>query len=429
MELEKQSSEPNISAQPSPCPGLAEVLPSWLDRAPIYGGAAYRALPRKQPYNGEWHALPLITKQDIKHHFPENFLGSSIRLEDLLASDRAELEHTSGTSEDRTPLLLPAGWWSEQEGRAFRLNAQVREVLAQHPGARRVSIVSPMCSNDICYTGVPSRSERVVGSSLFVALSRQPFLWSEREMARMVEEVRDWDPLFLDTAPSYAVAWALYCERNGVRLPSLKFILGSYEFVSVNHRRVLERVFGVPVHNLYGSTETGHLLMQDETGHLRPSRETACLEMVNTDDRGVGELVVTTLSNDLMPLIRYRIGDLVEMRETPAGPGYLVHGRAADAIRLADGSRVTVMDVDRQFEGLPGVAHYQLARLSATWRLRVIPDNGGMPAITAEELSVRLRRLLGGETVTVETASMLLPEKSGKFRLVYPGPQPFIALA
>jgi phenylacetate-CoA ligase len=278
-----------------------------------------------------------------------------------------------------------------------------------------------MCSNDICYTGVPSRSERVVGNALFVSLSRQPFLWDPRELARMAEETLDWDPVFLDTAPSYAVAFALYCERQGIRLPRLQFILGSYEFLSVNHRRILERVFGVPVYNLYGSTETGHLMMQDQTGLLAPSQETACLEMVNTDRRGIGELVVTTLSNDLMPLIRYRIGDLVSHEPTPHGLRFQVHGRAADAVRLADGRRVTVLDIDREFTGLSGVAHYQLAQVSDHWRLRIIPDQGGFTAETAGEISSRLSRLLEGPAVRVEQARLLLPEKSGKFRLVYPG--------
>ena len=87
----------------------------------------------------------------------------------------------------------------------------------------------------------------------------------------------------------------------------------------------------MPVFNLYGSTETGHLLMETERGEMRPSLETALLEVLNTDARGIGELAVTTLTNDFMPLIRYRIGDLVERHERPYYTSYVVHGRAADA--------------------------------------------------------------------------------------------------
>ena len=128
----------------------------------------------------------------------------------------------------------------------------------------------------------------------------------------MSAEAVVWNPEFLDVDPVYGVAFALYCEREGIRLPNLKFIIASYEFVSVVHRAILQRVFDVPVFNLYGSTETGHLLMEVENGEMRLSTETGFLELSDPDARGVGDLVVTTLSNNYMPLIRYRIGDLAK---------------------------------------------------------------------------------------------------------------------
>ena len=275
-----------------------------------------------------------------------------------------ELEHTSGTSEERTPLLLARGWWAEQEERALRLNRFVAGVLDEFPEARRVTINSPVCSGDICYTGVPSRRDRMVGNALFVSLSRYPFLWSEAELARMAAEAVEWQPQFLDVDPVYGVVFALYCERRGIRLPSLRFIVGSYEFVSAVHRRILERVFGVPVFNLYGSTETGHLLMEVGRGEMRPSLETALLEVLNTDAQGVGELAVTTLTNEFMPLIRYRIGDLVERHERPYYTSYLVHGRAKDAFVAPDGRRVTTWQIDQCVADVAGIAHYQLCSAS-----------------------------------------------------------------
>ena len=311
---------------------LGEVLPRWLREVPLYRRAG--DLPRlsgEAVSLAELRRLPLITKQDIRRDFPRNFLRAGVELEALLDEDLVELEHTSGTSEERTPLLLGRGWWAEQEERALRLNPYVARVLDEFPAARRVTINSPVCSGDICYSGVPSRADRVVGNALFVSLSRYPFLWSEAELARMAAEAVEWQPQFLDVDPVYGVVFALYCERRGIRLPSLRFIVCSYEFVSVAHRRILERVFGVPVFNLYGSTETGHLLMEAGRGEMRPSLETALLEVLNLDGQGIGELAVTTLTNDFMPLIRYRIGDLVERQERPYYTSYVVQGRAADA--------------------------------------------------------------------------------------------------
>jgi phenylacetate-CoA ligase len=402
---------------------LGRLLPRWLREVPLYqrpGGLVQ--LSGEAVSLAELHRLPLITKQDIRHNFPRNFLRAGVELDTLLDQDLVELEHTSGTSEERTPLLLGRGWWAEQEERTLRINPFVAAVLDEFPGARRVTINSPVCSGDICYSGVPSRADRVVGNALFVSLSRYPFLWGEAELARMAAETLEWQPQFLDVDPVYGVLFALYCERRGIRLPSLRFILGSYEFVSVMHRRILERVFGVPVFNLYGSTETGHLLMETTRGEMRLSLETALLEVLNTDSQGISELAVTTLTNDFMPLIRYRIGDLVERHERPYYTSYLLHGRAADAFIAADGRRVTTWQIDQCLADFSGVAHYQLCeRAGGEWLLRFVPDLTAPSAKAIEELRQRLARLLGvNGKLAVQQTDLLVPESSGKFRLGYP---------
>jgi phenylacetate-CoA ligase len=393
-----------------------QEIPLYRDLRPRIFPASPAALA------SQFSSLPTITKADIRRGFPANFLGPTADIDSLVDSGEIELEHTSGTSEERTPLLLPKGWWAEQELRALNLNENVAQWLRQSPSARRATINSPVCSGDIRYQGVPSRDNRIVGNSLFVSLSRFPFLWGEKELSRIASEIVDWDPEFLDVDPVYGVVFALHCERNQIRLPSLKFILCSYEYVSVVHRSIIERVFQVPVLDLYGSTETGHLLMQDEQDEMRPSLRTALFEVIERDDSGIGDLVVTTLSNPIMPLIRYRIGDLVEFLERPYGTRYILHGRSADAFRLSKGNRVTIRQVDQIFAGLTGIAHYQLVqRLAANWTLRIVPEMPGHPPAAISELQDRLSPLLGSpDSIEVQISTRLGPEKSGKFRLGYP---------
>ena len=400
---------------------LEEMLPRWLNQVPLYRGTA-TSLDRRSLVSEGFRRLPLISKADIRRGFPDNFLPDGVELEALLDLDLVELEHTSGTSEPRTPLLLARGWWAAQEERALRLNSFVAGVLDEFPEARRVTVVSPVCSGDICYKGVPSRAERAVGSALYVNLSRHPFLWSEAELARMAEETLAWQPQFLDVDPVYGMLFARYCERRGLRIPSLQFILSSYEYPSLTHRRILQRAFGVPVFNLYGSTETGHLLMETAHGQMAPSLETAHLEVIRPDASGVGELIVTTLTNDYMPLIRYRIGDLVEPVLEAGGIRYRVHGRLDDAVLTADGLRITPRQIDQCFEGLDGIAHYQLTRQPGNnWMLRFVPDETPPSGEETAELQRRLQTLLEGGSVALDPTDSLLAEASGKFRLVYPG--------
>ena len=171
--------------------------------------------------------------------FPQNFLPAGQALETLLENKLVELEHTSGTSEERLPVVFGRDWWNAQEERALRLNAFVAGVLDEHPAARRATLVPPACNGLTCPTVWMSREQRTVGNTLFVNLARIPFLLDDRELARMAGEISEWSPQFLDLDPVHGARLALYCEQRGLRFPSLRFVLCSYEFVSVVHRRIL----------------------------------------------------------------------------------------------------------------------------------------------------------------------------------------------
>ena len=366
-----------------------------------------------------FQGLPLLGKNAMRENFPQNFLGHETTLDALLAQNLVELEHTSGTMSERLPVIFARGWWDAQEQRALRLNSFAAKILAEFPAARRATITSPACNGLTCPTVWMSREQRIIGASLFVNLQRIPFLLSDAELERMATEIIEWQPQFLDTDPVHAVWFARFCERRGLKFPSLKFILGSYEFVSAVHKKILTRVFGVPVLNLYGSTETGHLLMENDGGKMQRSEATAFLEIVETDARGIGDLIVTTLSNDYMPLLRYRIGDLAEKISTPAGPRYIVHGRAKDALLAADGSRVTTWDVDQCFQNADGFTHYELRQTEdGNCVLRFIPDVVAPSAETLRQVTARLESLLQTHgKISAEAMPTLVPTASGKFRL------------
>lgn len=405
---------PETISAPTPWARLAKKLPQWR-QIPLY----HSRLADDTSSPEKFSRLPFVTKQELRENFPTNFLPPEKDLDALLAQGVAELEYTSGTSDERTPVLFRHGWWDEQERHALSLNPFIAGTLTKNPAARRATLTPPVCNGRACPTVWASHAQRIIGHTLYLNLARIPFTLTETEQARMTEEILDWSPAFLDMDPVHAVWFARYCEPRGIRFPSVRFILSSYEFLSVVHRRILERVFGVPVFNLYGSTEAGHLLMQDESGRMLPSGETAFLEIVAADATGVGELVATSLSNELMPLLRYRTGDLAEQR----GETYVLHGRARDALRSTDGRRVTTLEVDRCFQSTGEILHYELRQQpDGGCALRFIPDGDGPGAAELSSLVKRLESLLNpAGKIVVESVPMVIPSHSGKFRLTHPG--------
>ncbi len=402
---------PEIIHETAQASRIRELLPRWRN-VPLY-----RETLARQDFDPR--DLPIITKVEMRAGFPQNFLHSGKTLEELLAEQLVELEYTSGTSEDRLPVIFARGWWNEQEERALRSNKLVARVLDENPNARRATLTSPACNGLTCPTVWMSQTQRTLGNALFVNLARIPFVLSDAELERMAEEIAAWSPQFLDLDPVHGAWFALFCERKNIRFPSLRFVICSYEFVSVVHRRIIQRVFGVSVFNLYGSTETGHLLMENQAGEMKCSHATALLEIVDEDAAGIGTLLVTTLSNDYMPLLRYRIGDFAQRNTRPYSTDYIVHGRIRDALTSSSGTRVTTWQVDQCFAGVSGIAHYQLRQtLAGNFNLRYMPEYDGLTVDDLRVVKTQLEALLKN-TVTTESISTLLPEASGKFRLTF----------
>ena len=355
--------------------------------------------------------LPRITKSQLREHSPEGFLPAGISLKDLLARGLIEEESTSGTSGASVRVVFGQTWWGEQERRALVRSPFLAELFGNHSSLRRAVLTTPGCSGVSCYNRWLNLDQRTLGDSLFVNQSRIPFTLGEEKLAGMAKEVADWAPAFLDVDPVHGMWFALHCERHGLRFPSLRFILTSYEYTSVVHRAIMERVFGVPVISLYGSSETGHLLIEHD-GAMLPSPETAILESTATD--GIGELLVTTLTNPYLPLLRYEIGDYVEH----TAKGFAVHGRKRDALRAADGRTLTTRMIDQCFADVAGVAHYQLRqKADGAAHLFLLPETTGDNLTSAQaKLTSELGSILGAN-VTTESVGLIAPEDSGKFRL------------
>ena len=355
--------------------------------------------------------LPRITKSQLREHSPEGFLPAGISLKDLLARGLIEEESTSGTSGASVRVVFSQTWWGEQERRALIRNPFLARLLGEKTSLRRAVLTTPGCSGVSCYNRWLNLEQRTLGDSLFVNQSRIPFTLGEEKLAGMAKEVADWAPAALDVDPVHGAWFALHCERHGLRFPSLRFILTSYEYTSVVHRAIMERVFGVPVINLYGSSETGHLLIEHD-GAMLPSPETAILESTATD--GIGELLVTTLTNPYLPLLRYESGDYVEHTAN----GFAVHGRKRDALRAADGRTLTTRMIDQCFTDVTGIAHYQLRqKADCSAHLFLLPAVEGDDLTSAQaKLTSELGSILGAN-VTTESVGLIAPEDSGKFRL------------
>jgi phenylacetate-CoA ligase len=198
--------------------------------------------------------------------------------------------------------------------------------------------------------------------------------------------------------------------------------LTAYELCSELHRRRIREAFECPVFGVYGATEFGALALQCEAGRYHVNPESYIVELQPVAG-AVGELLVTSLDKKVMPLLRYRTGDLAIAADGPCSCAWSetgtlasLEGRMADAISRADGERVTVGAVDRAVASATDeVVTYCVVQTGRGYRFEYLPAEG-FGGGSIDRVVEALRELFGGE-VRAERRRELLPAGSGKFRL------------
>jgi len=141
-------------------------------------------------------------------------------------------------------------------------------------------------------------------------------------ISEQVSWLRREKPDYLLTHPSVLSELAMYCQREGVQLPSLREVRTISEALPDGLRELCKKTWGVELVDAYSTIELGYLALQcPEHEHYHVQSEGVLLEVLDDDGRScapgeVGRVIVTDLHNYAFPLIRYEIGDYAEVGES-----------------------------------------------------------------------------------------------------------------
>jgi len=157
-------------------------------------------------------------------------------------------------------------------------------------------------------------------------------------------------PDYLLSYPSNVAELARRSLARGARLPGLREVRTMGEALGPEVRGLCRQAWDVPVTDVYSSDEAGYIALQcPDHEHYHVQSEGLLVEVLDEDSQPsspgrIGRLVVTTLHNFAMPLVRYEIGDFAEAGEPcRCGRGLPVLtkilGRSRNMLVLADGTR------------------------------------------------------------------------------------------
>ncbi|MGO9048223.1 MAG: phenylacetate--CoA ligase family protein [Xanthobacteraceae bacterium] len=255
---------------------------------------------------------------------------------------------------------------------------------------------------------------------------------------RQVVLLRDFGANVLCATPSYALNIAEVALAAGVDLRQSSLRVGVFgaEPWSDAMRRDLQERLGIKAIDIYGLSEIlgpgvacechvaqaglhgweDHFLFEiidPETLQPLPIGET-------------GELVITTLTKEALPMVRYRTRDITRLSNEPCQCGRThvrimrVTGRDDDMV-IIRGVNVYPSQVEAVLVGFPGLTpHYQIvltcdgALDAMTVEVELAPDFAGDRAHKADEVTRHIKSLIGVTCKVVIKAEDEVPRSQGK---------------
>lgn len=131
------------------------------------------------------------------------------------------------------------------------------------------------------------------------------FQINEFEIERNLKKIRN--ARFISGYSSVIDTLVGLVEGRGKSLPKLKLLKGTSEKIYDSYQKRALRVLGLPIVSEYGAAETGIISYTCPFGRDHTIRENIILETVN------GRAVITNLESYSMPIIRYDLGDYIEV--------------------------------------------------------------------------------------------------------------------
>jgi phenylacetate-coenzyme A ligase PaaK-like adenylate-forming protein len=404
-----------------------DALRIALRQTPMY--ASWQAFDPGESISVDerYDALPILTKPDIRAHFPYGLVPRGLDLNAAIARREVSVVSTSGTADEALTNIWDQSWWNSSERASWLLNAHAERFFAGQP---REAILASALSVGPRTIGAPiARKERTLERFLFLNEYATPAEWPEGHEERIRTELEDYSPLMLEANPSLLARIARWAWRGDKALFQPRLITLTYEFPSAVQLRAIRRVFSSPIASSYGSTEAGYVFMECEQGRLHQNSAFCRTDIVPLTDRenpGIGRILATTFGNHWFPLLRFEIGDIARVSPDPCPCGRTfgvtlssIEGRILSLFAASGNRLVTHRQMDQAIASVESVEEYRLDQPSPRLVQAKLVVDGSRPLQTVlREAKDAMRMLIGEDIeVTVEAVASLLPEASGKFLL------------
>jgi phenylacetate-CoA ligase len=297
---------------------------------------------------------------------------SRVRLEplDFLAADKAKhllfLKKTTGSSGAPLPIWHSAGFYFD--GLHLALIKAATFLRATRAFKRPIFCIS--VSDD------RAKREFVTKDPLDIAGLSVRLVVDERRPAsyqRVLDLIAELQPACISSKPSILESLSLKATNRIPVAPD--FVISSGARLESEVKAAIGRQFRTLVTEAYGLTEFGVVAFPCRAGALHVDGSTAFVEVVGQELRrlrpgALGEVVISSVANQAMPLLRYRTADAGALGRgcacgSPAPTLTKLQGRIIKCFRLPSGSLFAPTYFNDLFARFPDLEEFQITQKDA----------------------------------------------------------------
>lgn len=290
--------------------------------------------------------LPIISKEDIRAT-PDLFIREDV--------DQNKLRWKSTSGSSGKPFRVPKSYFSDAIEVILGYRAWSMGKYKYRIRSRAICLRS-FCPNE----GDPVWKRDWIRNFWYLS----PYHINQENLPEYIEIIKRSKSKVLKGYPSSIYLFTLLLKKNKIKLHQIRTIITSSEDMIDQYSRVIRSYWKCDVLDWYGQNERTVTVQQCEFNSYH-----------NNDDYGFIELyknniIATSINNNIMPLIRYKTGDLAEPVDgkdvicecgnNMTIPFYKVKGRADDIIYKKGLDPIPTINFYNLFEKFLDVRQFQI---------------------------------------------------------------------
>ena len=252
----------------------------------------------------------------------------------------------------------------------------------------------------------------------------------ESYLESYISNLQKYKPEFIVGFPSSLLEIAKYGLKNNYKFEKgvIKAIYPTAETITDEMRFYIEGFFNAKMYNQYASSEGAPFIFECEKENLHLELQSGVFEVLdsNNESAASGRLIVTSFTTIGTPLIRYDIGDSIELSNKTCNCGNRnplvkkILGREDDYLFSLENGKINLGNISNALKEVKGVVKFQATQNKLDLiEIFIVIDKNVYNKKFEQKFNQNLKDRIGEKTkFNFIYVKEIAKEKSGKYRMI-----------